>query len=51
MYLYTTTGHVNCQADLTVIKRLETSHQIEIHFAIFNLLYLLFSFMKLAGIW
>ena len=35
-------------ADLTVSKRPETSYQIEIHFAVFNHLYLLFSLMKLV---
>ena len=35
-------------ADLTVSKRPGTSDQIEIHFAIFIRLYLLFSFMKLV---
>ena len=35
-------------ADLTVSKWLGTSYQIEIHFAVFKHLDLLFSFMKLA---
>ncbi len=35
-------------ADLTVSKRPGTSNRIEIHFAVFNHLYLCFSFMKLA---
>ena len=35
-------------ADLTVSKRPGTSYQIEIHFAVVNHLYLLFSFVKLA---
>ncbi len=35
-------------ADLTVSKRPGTSNRIEIHFAVFNNLYLCFSFMKLA---
>ena len=35
-------------ADLTVSKRPGTSYQIEIHFAVVNHLYLLFSFMKLV---
>ena len=36
------------QADLTVSKKPGTSNRIEIHFAVFNHLYLCFSFMKLA---
>ena len=35
-------------ADLTVSKRSGTSNRIEIYFAVFNHLYLYFSFMKLA---
>ena len=35
-------------ADLTVSKRPGTSYRIKIHFAVFNHLYLLFSFMKLV---
>ncbi len=35
-------------ADLTVSKRPGTSNRIEIHFAVFNHLYLCLSFMKLA---
>ncbi len=35
-------------ADLAVSKRPGTSNRIEIHFAIFNHLYLCFSFMKFA---
>ncbi len=35
-------------ADLTVSKRPGTSNRIEIHFAVFNHLYLCFSFVKLA---
>ena len=35
-------------ADLTVGKRPGTSYQIEIHFAVVNHLYLLFSFVKLV---
>ncbi len=35
-------------ADLTVSKRPGTSNRIEIHFAVFNHLYLCFSFMTLA---
>ena len=35
-------------ADLTVSKRPGTGNRIEIHFAIFNHLYLCFSGMKLA---
>ena len=38
-------GHL---AGLTVSKRPGNSHQIEIHFAVFNHLYLLFSFVKLV---
>ena len=38
-------------ADLTVRKRHGTSYRIEIHFAVFNLLYLLFSFAKLVETW
>ena len=38
----------NKLADLTVSKRPGTSDRIEIHFAIFIRLYLLFSFMKLV---
>ena len=38
-------------ADLTVSKRPGTSYRIKIHFAVFNHLYLLFSFMKLVEIW
>ena len=37
------------RADLTVIKRPGTSYQIEIHFAVVNHLYLLFSFVKLSN--
>ena len=35
-------------ADRTVSKRPGTSHQIEIHFAVVNHLYLLFSFEKVV---
>ena len=35
-------------ADLTVSKRPGTSYQIEIHFAVINHSYILFSFMKLV---
>ena len=35
-------------ADLTVSKRPGTCYQIEIHFAVVNHLYLLFSFVKLV---
>ena len=35
-------------ADLTVSKRPGTGNQIEIHFAVVNHLYLLFSFVKLV---
>ena len=35
-------------ADLTVSKWPGTSYRIKIHFAVFNHLYLLFSFMKLV---
>ena len=42
---------VNRPADLTVRKRPGTSYRIEIHFAVFNLLYLLFSFAKLVETW
>ena len=35
-------------ADLTASKRPGSSYQIEIHFAVFNHLYLLFSFRKLV---
>ena len=35
-------------ADLTVSKRPGTSYRIEIHFAVFNHLYLLFSVVKLV---
>ena len=35
-------------ADLTVSKRPGTSYQIEIHFAVVNHLYRLFSFVKLV---
>ena len=38
---------INNPADLTVSKRPGTSFRIEIHFAVFNRLYLLFSFIKL----
>ena len=38
-------------ADLTVSKRPGTSFRIEIHFAVFNRLYLLFSFIKLVETW
>ena len=42
-------GWVQClPADLTVSG---TSYRIEIHFAVFNRLYLLFSFMKLVETW
>ena len=34
--------------DLTASKRPGTSYRIKIHFAVFNHLYLLFSFMKLV---
>ena len=37
-----------CPADLTVSKRPGTSYRIKIHFAVFNHLHLLFSFMKLV---
>ena len=40
--------HKYTLADLTVSKRPGTSNRIEIHFAVFNHLYLCFSFMKLA---
>ena len=36
------------QADLTVSKKPGTSYRIKIHFAVFNHLYLLFSFMELV---
>ena len=39
---------LNQLANLTVSKRPETSYQIEIHFAVVNHLYLLFSFVILA---
>ena len=49
------TKHITCwqkklhfPADLTVSKRPGTIHRIEIHFGVFNHLYLLFSFMKLV---
>ena len=49
LYLaYTTLGVINL-ADVTVSKRFGTSYQIEIHFTVVNHLYLLFSFVKLAG--
>ena len=35
-------------ADLTISKRPGTSYQIEIHFAVVNHLYLLFSFVNLV---
>ena len=35
-------------ADLTVSKRPGTCYQLEIHFAVFNHLYLLFSFVNLV---
>ena len=35
-------------ADLTVSERPGTSYQIEIHFAVVNYLYILFSFVKLV---
>ena len=35
-------------ADLTLTKRPRTSYRIKIHFAVFNHVYLLFSFMKLV---
>ena len=38
-------------ADLTVSKRPGTSSRIEIHFAVFNRLFLLFCFIKLVEIW
>ena len=38
-------------ADLTVSKRSETSYRIEIHFAVVNHSYLLFSFVKLVETW
>ena len=38
-------------ADLTVSKRPGTSFRIEIHFAVFSRLYLLFSFIKLVETW
>ena len=40
----------SCQVSfaLTVSKRPGTSYQIEIHFAVVNRLYLLFSFVKLV---
>ena len=38
----------NNPADLTVSKRPGTSYRIQIHFAVFNHLYLLFSFVKLV---
>ena len=39
---------IHNKVDLTLSKRFGTSYQIEIHFAVFNHLYLLFSFMKLV---
>ena len=42
------TEHSYNSADLTVSKRPGTSYQIKIHFAVFNHLYLLFSFIKLV---
>ena len=42
---------VNYLADVTVSKRPGTSYRIEIHFAVFNRLYLLFSFIKLVETW
>ena len=42
------TEHSHNPADLTMTKRPGTSYQIKIHFAVFNHLYLLFSFMKLV---
>ena len=44
-------GEVLYPADLTVSKRPGTSFRIEIHFAVFNRLYLLFSFIKLVKTW
>ena len=41
----------NNPADLTVSKRPGTSYRIEIHFAVFNRLYLLFGFIKLVKTW
>ena len=41
----------NFPADLTLSNRLGTSYRIEIHFAVFNRLYLLFSFIKLVKTW
>ena len=38
-------------ADLTVSTRPGTSYRIEIHFAVFNPLYLLFCFIKLVETW
>ena len=35
-------------ADLTVSKRPRTSYRIKIHFAVFNHVHLLFSFIKLV---
>ena len=40
--------HIYYPADLTVSKRPRTSYQIEIHFAVVNHLYLLFSLVKLV---
>ena len=42
---------INIPADLTMGKRPETSYRTEIHFAVFNRLYLLFSFIKLVETW
>ena len=38
-------------ADLTVSKRPETSYRVKIHFAVFNHLDLLFSFIKPVETW
>ena len=39
------------KADLTVITRPRTSYKIEIHFAVVNHLYLLFSLVNLVETW
>ena len=44
-------GFIKFPADLTVSKRPGTSYRIEIHFAVFSGLYLLFSFIKLVETW
>ena len=49
--LHFVSSSLKSPADLTVSKRPGTSSRIEIHFAVFNRLYLLFCFIKLVEIW